>query len=153
MLYSTIDNFLEPEVFNPLVELLNGDKFPWNLYSNYLFHNVYRHGTTTEYWPLFEPIIDKLPNLNKLIRVKANLYHRTSVPTTLWWHKDMEQNHNGCVIGINTCNGGLSLGSKDNHITIPSVANQCIFFDPGTFHAATTCSDQFWRINININWI
>jgi len=152
MLYNIVNNFLESEIFDPLVTLLNGNKFPWYLYANYHYHNVYRRGETTEYWPLFEPIINKLPNLKEIIRVKANLYHKTTQPTRLWWHKDMPQSHYGCLISINTCNGGLALGSEDNYITIPSVANQCVFFDPGKFHSATTCSNNEWRINININW-
>jgi hypothetical protein len=157
MTHSIIQNFLDQDHLDLFVKTLSYPAFPWETDSSndpwYRFHMLYKDGETSEYWHIFEPLIQKLPNLKHLHRVKANLYWRCNENRISWWHQDMLHSHQGCVISLNTCNGGTALGPESDPVIVPSIANQCLLFDPGQMHSAVLSTDQRVRLNINCNWV
>ena len=156
MAHSIIQNFLDQEHLDQLVKTLSYPAFPWEKDASddpwYRFHTLYNNGATSDYWNIFEPLVQRLPNVKQLVRVKANLYWRCTENRVSWWHQDMLFSHQGCIISLNTCNGGTALDQLAP-VVVPSIANQCLLFDPGELHSAVLCTDRPFRLNINCNWI
>ena len=64
--------------------------------------------------------------------------------------KFFDFSHSAALFSLNTCDGYTKLkdGTKIN-----SVANRVLLFDAGEEHCSTTTTDDFTRVNININYL
>ena len=169
----TVDNFLSEEDFENITDVVGGSEIDWHYsYSvadgskeesdMYFIHLLYmglaempKDGTIPEppkksqFYDLFEPVFNRLPEFNLLLRAKVNLYGRTQEIVHHPDHVDMKQPHRGAVFSLNTCNGGTVI----NNEKFDSIANRMLFFDPSKPHHSTTCTDSKRRVNININYI
>lgn len=145
---------------------------------NYQFVHMFYdegHGIRSEYMDLVEPLIAKI-NPSKLLRVKANLN-----PCTYHWvvqhdyhidigNEDIASKATTAVYCINSNDGwtAFDLGPpspkledelppwverpvKRNYIN--SCANRLISFPATVRHAGTSCTEDPYRVVININYI
>ena len=165
--YKVIDNFLDEKYFNDLQTLFIGHTMSWfaqNRVSNYLdrdkedtknnifyMTHMFYDGNrpTSNLYEKLVPLLEKLKAIC-LIRVKANFYPNTTVLHEHPKHIDMDFPNSGAILSLNTCDGYTKLedGTKIN-----SVANRMLLFDPNTEHCSTTTTNDYARINININYI
>ena len=99
------------------------------------------------YW--IADVLKEAIGAEKLIRVKANLYPRTDILAHHKPHKDYKFDHKAAILSLNTCDGHTNVdGTK-----VASVKNRMLFFDPQVLHNSTSCTDQQFRCNININYV
>jgi hypothetical protein len=168
-----MDNYIDQDQFKAITDVVMGPDFTWHYsYSVadgqveedeiYFCHLLYmglaempKDGSMPEppkksqFYDLFEPVFNRLPDFSLLLRAKVNLYGRTQEIVHHPDHVDMTQPHRGGVFSLNTCNGGTIINGEK----FDSVANRMLFFDPSKPHHSTTCTDSKRRVNININYI
>jgi len=101
----------------------------------------------TDGYDLLRPLLNII-ECKAIILIKVNLYPRTDKILNHNTHVDNKFKHKGCLLSLNTCNGGTIIDKK----FIKSEENQALFFDPSEKHNSTTCTDQHARFNININY-
>jgi hypothetical protein len=159
--YKLIDNFLPQEEFLRLKNILLGADFPWyyndiinDFHENnkdltcYFTHNIFNHSVHSNYFKLFEPILNKI-ECKALIRIKANLYPRTDKIEMHEPHCDYNYTHKGAILYINTNNGKTIL---TNGTKIDSIENRMLFFESHKKHSSTSTTSEKVRININFNY-
>ena len=165
--YKIIDNFLPKDTFNKLASIALGPEIPYyfnkeinwphdekdevdltcyfthalfNMENDYIYSNYFHHFGTIFYDAL---------EMKSLIRMKMNLYCRTSEVIHHKPHVDLPFEHKGCVFSFNTCNGGTVL---EDGTFIESVANRALLFNPNKPHHSTSCTNAKARVNINLNY-
>jgi len=176
MKHKVIDNFLDEKYFDSLVTLFTDKErtgnviMPWYFMTNigypighekwvplkvgddklfFMVHLLYDIDVpTSPHYGSLLPLLDKL-KAKCLIRIKANLYPNTEILHEHAMHVDREYSHSGALLSLNTCDGYTKL--KDG-TKIDSVANRILFFDPSEEHCSTTTTNDYARINININY-
>ena len=176
--YEVIDNFLPEAEFSVLQETLLSHTFPW-FYTKFInkHQTAWRYGLEETkdvvsaddacypvefargwfhhfspgdmFYNLITSLIDKL-DVDRLIRVKANMYPSSENIIEHGRHCDQPEKHYGALLSINTCNGYTILSDSTR---LPSVANRCLIFDSSRPHSSTTCTDDRVRVNINVNYI
>ena len=109
----------------------------------------------TESFYKIEPIISKLLNVQRYLRLKANFYPRTKTIDKHPWHCDDFRRETGidvktALLSLNTCNGYTDF--KDGP-KVPSVDNTLIINPTDVLHMGTSTSDSNYRVNLNINYI
>lgn len=171
--YKVIDNFLSKQEYENIIETFTGNydktltNFPW--YMNYgrvggnsengdttdfstIFHHMfkqhYNEFIQQEYKYLIDPILKKM-NIEKMMRIKANLYPRNETIIEHGMHTDYSYSHKGLLYFVNTNNGYTLMhdGTK-----IESVANRALFFDPSLPHTSSGCTDERYRSTIVFNF-
>jgi len=165
MTYKIIDNFLDKDISEQIQRSCLGnniDAVPWYIsryvaHNNedfpvgYLYHSFYKDYQPTS--PFFNvialPICQKL-NMTALMRVKGNCFPSTSSLQEHDWHKDFEVPHKGAVYYVNSNDGFtiLSDGTK-----VESIENRLLIFNSATPHRSTNCTDEQFRITINLNYM
>ena len=120
--------------------------------SRYMNHlkrkNICDNINSDEYYWLKEKLLSKL-DIKSLIRAKANLYPSAIKLNNHDLHSDFEYSHKGAIYYLNTNNGYTNF---EDGTKIESVANRIMFFDSSTLHNSTDCTDNKYRLNININY-
>jgi hypothetical protein len=165
MNHQIIDNFLPNHLFIPLKsEIVNNKYFSWNHISSlnseqkttdlsmYLIHMVYlKHEPLSYVWEnFFRDVVELLPELKALIRIKINFYPVTSTLTEHAVHTDDDFTHKGAVLSLTTCDGYTKL---EDGTKIDSVENRLVIFDAGKPHNSTSTTTPIGRYNINFNYI
>jgi hypothetical protein len=160
MAIQIIDDFLERDDFIIIKNALMGDEITW-FYNDsvsdlndgecYFTHRFFNQevGKTPGYH-IISPLVEKL-KYKKLLRVKGNLYIKTAKSQNHGFHKDMDYNHKGCLLYINTNNGYNYF--KEEKKKIKPKENRAVFFDPSIEHRSSTCTDEKRRVTININYL
>jgi len=162
--FKVIDNFLPNEEFIPIRNTMIGDNFPWyfqpfvadntdkdkTLPAFYFVHTFYsaEYQSQSHQFELIKPLLDRL-NINKLIRMKSNLYPNLGKDIVNEPHVDFPFDHAGAVFYINSNNGFTVL---DDGTKVASVENRLLIFNSSLPHQSTHCTDQKVRININLNY-
>jgi hypothetical protein len=156
--HTIIDNFLPKDEFAKIRDYLLGQEMTWHFhdgiaqpkdgqfYWNTTFYMG--HAPVHQHIYLLEPLINKI-DPKAIVRIKANMYPKSSEFLHHPDHTDYPYEHLGCVFSINTCNGGTVL---QNGTFVQSVANRILFFNPSIPHHSTTCTDTNVRVNINMNY-
>jgi len=162
MMYKIYDNFLSKEDFKSL-QFLEGTWFPWYMQERiagqgdetrdhedtYFTHLFYDQSQwNSEFQECVNPLLKKL-NPKTLIRIKGNLYMKTSKRFDHNPHIDYPFKHKGAIFYINSNDGKTVL---ENGEEIDSVANRLLLFDASKPHNSTSCTNAKCRINININY-
>jgi hypothetical protein len=166
--YTIHDNFLAESEFVMLQTQMMAGNFPWYYtdtvngeeYSNdvvnkkqdFLFsHLFYNNGFVhSPHMSFLSNLITKI-NPFSLLRIKANMYPRTSEIVQHGWHVDYKNvKFKTAIFYINTSNGKTIF--KDGLI-VDSVQNRLVEFDTDLLHCSTTCTDQKVRCNINLNYV
>ena len=171
-----IDNWLSTADFLVIKDLFHSTDTSWfrvpgiaddtqtmdflNPLDNYMFaHLIYddmvaMSDSFKRIKEIIEPALKKQlgHDFRNIIRIKVNLYPRTSEVQVHPWHTDSNSNKDfrGCLLSLNTGDGytGFTDGSE-----VDSVENRAIFFDATERHHSTSCSNSSFRLNMNINYV
>jgi len=165
MNYEIVDNLLPQEELTALQGILTCNEFPWyyqevvTSYNSaeteraaienfYFSHQIMWDYVKSPFFDIVRPILARLEH-RSLIRVKANLYPRTSSRYSHHQHTDYPFSHPAALFYVNTNDGFTVL---EDGTEVESIANRLLLFDGGTLHNSTTCTDSKSRININFNY-
>jgi hypothetical protein len=157
---SILDNFLPVEEFNKLEGLLFSYGFPWFFMDSigtaqdtnrfFMCHGFMEGAEpASPYLEILDPIISKLPNVTKLLRVKANLYYPTPSVEMHAMHVDYSFPHRGALLFMNSNNGYTRIGGDK----VLSVANRLVLFNPGVPHSSSSCTDSKYRSTLIFNYL
>jgi len=158
--HKIIDNFLPRGNLIKLQSIINSSDFDWYYIKDlnnqsskddlgvYFVHVVYHQGRASNFMHIFSPILTRL-DIKSLIRIKINLYTRTSTLEVHPSHVDEEYPHTGAIFYLNTNDGKTIL---EDGTKVDSVANRVLLFDASTKHSSTSTTDSKVRLNININY-
>ena len=117
-----------------------------NFYFTHLFSGNLQ--IKSNFFQFILPLLEVL-KVKALIRVKGNLYTRTEKREVHPSHVDYDFKHKGAIFYVNT-NNGLTILKDDTEIK--SVENRLLLFDASEPHRSTSCTDEKYRMNININY-
>jgi len=163
-----IKNFLSKDAHDKIKSVMcNLDtfshvEFPWFLSRNvastssnidkefYMYHPFYwDHAPTSEWFnELLIPLMQQLQP-KSLIRIKGNLYPATDNILEHEPHIDDNFNHKGAVYFVNNNNGYTTINDGTK---IESIENSVLLFDPSEPHFSSTCTDDKFRVTINVNY-
>jgi len=158
------DNFLSIDHFQLLdIILLEFDFFwSWNSilyqgdfisdekYNRQLVHWFYpKKGSFKDYYEVFKLIPDQL-GAKEVIRMKLNCNYPTDKIMEHGFHIDTEENSKTSIFYMNTNNGYTKF--EDNGEIVKSVQNRMITFDSSRRHSGSSCTDEYNRLVLNINW-
>ncbi len=158
------DNFLEPEAYEEIKNIMLSDEMPWYFVSDITFDKQDSKGNlfymTHEFYtnhrpcsPFFDKLIpqflDKL-DIKSLIRVKGNLYPGQQNLSQHDKHFDYEFPHLGAIYYLNDNDGYTMFGDK---LKVDSIGNRMVIFDASKQHASTDCTNAKARVNINFNFL
>ena len=167
MNYKTHKNFLAPDLFEKIKNLIMNQDFPWRrrdhmtgnnpsdkMYFTYCFYN-----DMTPKSELYEPYI--IPILQKLkakapIQVRANLSISELYKASMW-HQDYNFKSKTAILYLNDCDGGTELmpPNKKTHNKIAFIkadANKMLVFDTPILHRGLTSKKEPVRYIINFNY-
>ena len=176
-----VDNFLSEKDFKKLEETITSGKFEWTkstilsssrfepnkIYNIQFVHRFASVHTESEngilkkhrlekskYFDIIEPILDKI-DYSKIIRIKANLNTGMLKPEASGYHIDIGDGKNvrpgyTGIFYVNTCNGYTLF---QDGTEVKSVENRMLIFDNQLRHTGVPCSDNRYRIVINLNWL
>jgi len=163
-----IDNFLDDFYFQDLVSILESRYMPWYLDNvlydedteltgeDKLYNYQFGHMLWDENKPFsnnyhyFSHILEKLPDMDSLIRMKLNLGLKTDRIIKHGHHVDQPYEGKTAVLYFNTCNGYTEFESTGERVY--SRANRVVIFDMQERHTGTTCTNDSKRLVLNINW-
>ena len=114
-------------------------------------HLVYgRQCPRGNFYDQLVPLLNLIPDLHALIRVKCNFYAQTPKIIDHAQHQDYDFENKGAILYLNTCDGYTRLhdGTK-----IENVENRLLLFDPQKPHNSSTTTNAKGRFNININYL
>lgn len=167
-------DFLQKMFFKKLSDHVHGDNFPWFFNDNsmddtkapyikdddFLFtHNLFdsQRGRQSNWFEMFEPImyaLNEKVKVNRLIRMKLNLYTNQNKKVTYCEHCDtldknniVTDNHTA-ILNFTTCNGGTKINKKLYNAN----ANEILIFNNTTKHSGVSQTDTKTRVVLNINW-
>ena len=159
MSYEINDNFLEQKELNYFKETILSNNFPWfltgvqsdkdPLHKQFVYIFYREDNFNTDYKELLRPILNKL-NPTAIHRIKTNLLTKTHNIIEPPFHTDhTSKNVLSSILYINTNNGYT--GFKDQKSL--SIKNRLITFPSCTPHYGSTCSDEHFRIVVNMVYI
>jgi len=148
-------NFLDKKDLNKLNELVLSNVFEWFIQGVYddnddkkqFVHIFYKNNNpSSHHFNILKPILDKL-DIKRLIRIKLNLLTKTSRIVEHDYHKDSElSNALTSILYLNTNNGYTRFKEQN----IKSQENTLITFPSAKFHSGTTCTNQDFRLVLNM---
>ncbi len=131
----------------------NKNKDQWEVKDEkifYMIHVIYDHNMpTSPHYDLLIPLLEKM-GTRCLMRLKVNLYPNTEIVHEHPYHTDNYFSHTGAILSLNTCDGYTKMADGTK---VDSIANRLLLFDASENHAATTTTNVFARININMNFL
>jgi len=163
-----IDNFLSTNDFQMLKKNVFETYFPWYLsmgvvdgenpnfepkYNYQMYHTFYDQPlTVSREFEYLHPIFNILkPSV--LIRAKLNLTPNAPKNIEYGYHCDLTgklaENATTAVFYLNTNNGYTKVG--DN--IVETVENRIVCFPANTPHTGATCTDEQFRVALNLNYI
>ena len=147
--------FLKKQDIKKLNDLVLSNLFEWFIQGVYdeqdtqkqFVHIFYKNDRpSSPHFPIIKPILDRL-DIKKLMRVKLNLLTKTNEIVEHDYHKDSESSDAlTSILYLNTNNGYTRFKDKK----IKSEANTLITFPSATLHSGTTCTDEGFRLVLNI---
>ncbi len=169
------DNWLDAEDFQKVKNLFYHEDTTWNIVpgisatdstnaiKNPLNTYMFTHGIYGNYEArsnAFSQIIDIFHNklyqdegmdFTSVWRMKTNLYPRTEELQEHPWHTDYNLGRmRGALLFLNTCDGytGFADGTQ-----VDSVENRCVLFDATKKHHSTNCTNDQFRMTLNVNYV
>jgi len=154
-----INNFLKETEFNKIKLGITDQFFPWYLQDGVVTpkdnHTQFCHTfyapklyVNSPYFNLIVPILEKL-KIKSLIRIKANLICKNSKIIEHGYHTDFDYNNTTAIFYINTNNGYTKFKNKK---ICKSEENKLVYFDSNLEHTGSTCTDEEYRIVLNLNY-
>ena len=167
MKYKTYKNFLAPDLFEKIKNLIMDQDFPWRrrdhmtgnnptdkMYFTYSFYNEMAPKSDF-YAPYIIPILQKL-QAKAPLQIKANMFI-SSLFKASKWHSDYTFKSQTAILYLNDCDGGTQLMPPDpktnNKIAfIKADANKMLVFDTPILHRGLTSKKEPVRYIINFNY-
>ena len=158
-MFKVKNNFLKKSQYNKMKKLITDNNFNWFLQHEIVdigkkgimfSHTFFKEdcGINSDWYPdIVEPFVNKL-KIKKLFRAKLNLYTKTNKKIVHGFHKDRKDKHMVVLFYFNK-NNGQTLFKKQK---IKSEDNKAVIFDGSLEHSSTSCTDQDYRITLNINY-
>tara|TARA_R110000822_G_scaffold79520_2_gene190158 strand:- start:1023 stop:1502 length:480 start_codon:yes stop_codon:yes gene_type:complete len=155
-----IDNFLKPDEFNKVKELLFHPNFEW-YYEDHMVstdhcffnHCFYSHNKVrTNYFHDVEFILEKL-NCVSLVSLRNNLVIGKKESYESEWHTDY--NYKNCktaILYFNDCNAKTLLKTPERTESVDTKANRVVIFPTTTKHKMVSQTDTKRRVIMNINY-
>lgn len=152
-------NFLRKDKYLAMKSIITDNNFSWYLQSGITYSNgegtFFSHNFFNEYGinsslykDIIIPFVEKL-KIKKLLRAKLNLYTKTNKQIIHGFHTDREDDHMVALFYFNK-NNGHTLFRKDK---VKSEDNKIVIFDGSLEHSSTSCTDEDYRITLNINYV
>ncbi len=130
--------------------LYQGDFISDEKYNRQLVHWFYpKKGPFKDYYEVFKIIPDQL-GAKEVIRMKLNCNYPTDKIIDHGFHIDTEEDSKTSIFYLNTNNGYTKF--EDNGEIVKSVENRMITFDSSRRHSGSSCTDEYDRLVLNINW-
>lgn len=130
--------------------LYQGDFISDEKYNRQLVHWFYpKKGPFKDYYEVFKLIPDQL-GAKEVIRMKLNCNYPTDKIIDHGFHIDTEEDSKTSIFYLNTNNGYTKF--EDNGEIVKSVENRMITFDSSRRHSGSSCTDEYDRLVLNINW-
>jgi hypothetical protein len=159
MKHQIISNFLNKDEFVNIKNIFTNNTFPWFLSkgivsskdSDYQFTHVFFDMcyVTSNFFKDLLPIIKKL-EMKSIVRIKANLLAREKKIIEHGYHVDFNYSDSKtAVFYINTNNGYTKF--KNGYVS-KSEENKIIIFNCMEEHTGTSCTDEDFRIVLNLNY-
>jgi hypothetical protein len=155
-----INNALQKEDFLKIKNTLEGELFSWYCCkgintkkdNNFQFiHTFYNNfNVCSNYYSLLLPVI-KILNPVSILRIKSNLIVKEKSIIEHGMHVDTDYKHSKTAIYYVNTNNGYTKFLNGKKIT--SEENKLLIFNTDKKHTGTTCTDSFFRIVINFNYI
>lgn len=154
-----INNFLKKEEFKKIQLMFFDQFFPWYIQDGVNLsndgHRQFCHTffapelyVNSSYFNFIRPILNNL-KIKSLIRVKANLLCKTNKIVEHGYHTDFDYENTTAIFYINTNNGYTKFKNKK---ICKSEENKLIYFDSNLEHTGSTCTDEDFRIVLNLNY-
>jgi len=153
-----INNFINEKKFKILKNKIFNMYFPWYLQEGvnkekdgyFQFTHVFitEEKLNSEYIDILNLVTEKLKP-KKIIRAKLNLLTKTKKIIEHGFHTDLNVNCNTGILYINSNNGYTKF--KNNKI-IRSEENKFVFFKSKVEHTGTSCTDENYRVVLNLNY-
>ena len=163
-----VDNFMPEDIFlkysKSIIEIpwsacsvvYEGDldcELSCNELDNFmLVHSFYDKNIPVSklYYQFIEPLLPHI-QIKSLIRAKVNLNPRTEKIVQHGYHVDNElENSLSSILYLNTNNGYTQF--KESGTKVGSVANRLVTFPNSYFHTGSTCTNQKYRMTLNLNY-
>ena len=130
--------------------LYQGDFISDEKYNRQLVHWFYpKKGPFKDYYEVFKLIPDQL-GAKEVIRMKLNCNYPTDEIMDHGFHIDTEEDSKTSIFYLNTNDGYTKF--EDNGEIVKSVENRMITFDSSRRHSGSSCTDEYNRLVLNINW-
>ena len=153
------DNFFKKNQYNSMKNIVTDDRFSWfiqhgichegdkGVFFSHTFYN--ENGINSNFYEkIVIPFIEKL-KIKRLFRAKLNLYTKTNKEIIHGFHTDREDDHMVALFYFNK-NNGHTLFRKDK---VKPEDNKIVMFDGSLEHTSTSCTDEDYRITLNINYV
>ena len=166
--FEVIDNALSNKDFDEIKSVIMHETFPWSVsrsitgegekitntfYMTHMFYNF--DMPQSKYFEILIPLLREI-NPSALVRIKANFYPNQNNFVEHDMHFDYDRSwrlpnsSHGAILYLNDNNGYTKL--KNNNVKIESKENRLLLFDSTQMHCSTNCTDDFARLNINVNY-
>lgn len=159
------DNVMPPIALIGFLNKISSSNFPWyyspvvsdaklddsNEGFNFQFSHTLYNGNVprNEWFNTLSYILDFIPNLHSLVKLKVNFNPRYSSIIEHTYHTDVPFDCKTSILYLNT-NDGYTLFETGEKIQ--SVENRLVTFPSNILHTGTTCTDQKGRFVVNINY-
>jgi hypothetical protein len=152
------NNFINEEKFKILKNKIFDIYFPWYLqkgvneekdgYFQFTHVFVLDEKSNSESMDILNIVTEKLKH-KKIIKAKLNLLTKTKKIIEHGFHVDSNIDCNTGILYINNNNGYTKF--KNNKI-IKSEENKFVFFKSNVEHTGTSCTDEDYRVVLNLNY-
>ena len=162
------ENFVPQDFFTKMQSLMLGEEFPWYLSTpigkdldpDHLCNPLNNVQLGHTFWFIDKPVSPFYPvcikpfvkalGMRHLIRIKANLNLRTANIIKHGFHVDNNYDDSfTSILYVNTNDGYTEF---ENGKKIESVENRLVTFDTPLKHTGTTCTNQKYRLTLNLNY-
>jgi len=164
MKYQIYKDFLSPDFFKKITDVVMYQDFPWRrrdqmahvgdkdgMYFTYGFYNNMKP-LSDFYEPYIIPILKKL-KAEAPVQIRANMYINTLFNFNKSnWHCDFDFKCKTAILYLNDCDGGTELKINDEVIFIKADANKMLVFDNYVLHRGTISKKEQIRYIINFNY-
>ena len=161
MKYKIQENFLPPDLFKKIKNLVMSQDFPWRrrdqmtldpndkMYFTYCFYNNMKPWSEF-YVPYIIPVLEKL-KVAAPLQVRANMFVSTLFQASAW-HRDYNFECKSAILYLNDCDGGTELKTDNKDVFIKADANKMLVFGTDILHRALTSKQEPIRYIINFNY-
>ena len=163
------ENFVPQDFFTKMQSLMLGEEFPWYfsepidmdqlkpdllcdpLDNFQLCHTFYANDKpVSSFYPVFIKPFVKALGMRHLIRIKLNLNLRTQNIIKQGFHVDNNYHDSfTSILYVNTNDGYTEF---ENGKKVESVENRLVTFDTPLRHTGTSCTNQKYRLTLNLNY-